>query len=174
MTSTLATLRRSRWPWQSSIQWRLIIVVLLVVIIPVAAIFAISFLQTADTLQQKAAADVKSSAISITKDLERYLFERRGDIQVLSKAEILWGADNTPAIKIPYLKSYQEAYNAYDSFYVADLSGQIIAATDTTSGDQSSQAWYKTALTKQTLVVSDLYAMRFLVAFQYSRNRTHV
>ncbi len=157
MTSTIHTLRRSRWPWQNSIQWRLVIIVLLVVLVPVVAIFTVSFLQTADTLQQRATADVQSVATSATKDLERYLAQRRGDIQVLSHAEILWGSDNTPAIKIPYLKSYQEAYNAYDSFYIADLTGQMVAATDSTAGDQSSQAWYKNALAKQDVVLSDVY-----------------
>ena len=136
MTTTINTLRRSRWPWQNSIQWRLVIVVLLVVLIPVVAIFAFSFLQTADTLQQKAVSDIQSLGNSVTSDLESYLFQRRGDIQVLSHAEILWGSDNTPAIKLPYLKSYQDAYSAYESFYIVDLSGQMDVATDSTTGDE--------------------------------------
>nr|MBA3874920.1 PAS domain S-box protein [Anaerolineae bacterium] len=157
MTSTINTLRRSRWPWQNSIQSRLIIVVLLVVLIPLISIFTLSFLQTADTLQQSAAADVQSLGTTVTKNLDQYLNQRRGDIQVLSHAEILWGLDNTPDIKIAYLKSYQAAYNAYDSFYIADLSGHIVAATDSTTGYQSDKDWFKNALNAQDAVLSDVY-----------------
>src|SRR5690349_19612032 len=128
MTTTINTLRRSRWPWQNSIQWRLVVVVLLVVLIPLVTIFAFSFLQTADALQQQAISNIQSLGNSVTDDLERYLFQRRGDIQVLSNAEILWGLDNTPAIKLAYLKNYQTAYATYESFYVTDLKGQMVVA----------------------------------------------
>src|SRR6266542_4112700 len=103
MTTTINNLRRSRWPWQNSIQWRLVIIVLVAVLIPVVTIFAFSFLQTADTLQQQSTTNVQSLGTSVTNDLERFLFQRRGDLPVLSHAEILWGSDNTPEIKIPCL-----------------------------------------------------------------------
>jgi len=110
MTTTINTLRRSRWPWQNSLQWRLVSIVLLVVLIPIIVIITFNFLQTADILQKNTADDAQSLGTSVTAELERYLFQRRGDIQVLSNAEILWGLDNTPAINLYTSLGFKEAY----------------------------------------------------------------
>ncbi len=160
MTSTLGTLRRSRWPWESSIQWRLIIVVLIVVIVPIVAIFTFSFIQTANTLQTHAEEDVKSLTTSVTKNVDRYLFERRGDITVLSQSETLTSGLDSVEAQTEFLKSYQDIYQAYTSLVLTDTIGNVQAATDETKGDQSNEDWFKNARDTKTLFLSDVYLNR--------------
>lgn len=69
--------------------------------------------------------------------IERFLFERYGDIKVISESPILKSGEIDRALKLKYLDNVRAAYETYDYILVADESGEISLASGSTEGDDS-------------------------------------
>lgn len=72
----------------------------------------------------------ESSAVSLSSKVNRFLFERYGDIQTLANLSILNApkhtTDITPQEKQNILNKFIETYKAYDSIAAFDLNGNVI------------------------------------------------
>ena len=58
--------------------------------------------------------------------IERFLFERYGDIKVISESPILRSSDVSREMKLEYLNSVRAAYETYDYIVVTDADGNTI------------------------------------------------
>ena len=86
--------------------------------------------------------------------IERYMFERYGDIQVMVTSPILKKGLMKKDVKLQYLNSVRYAYKAYDYIFITDIVGNI----EVFSGEPKSDAAYKEFLPlvlKGTNFVSD-------------------
>ncbi|MEZ4672325.1 MAG: GAF domain-containing protein [Anaerolineae bacterium] len=153
----MTTMHSNRIPWRSSIQWRLVFFSLLIALIPVTIVGTLSFLQARDSIQQQISSAVQGQASAVGTNLERYLFERRGDVTVISQNEIV--TDPTVSIenKSQYLKTVQATYGAYSSIYVTDTFGTIVASTSNVRGNYSNEKWFTDAVRQNGLTTSDVY-----------------
>ncbi len=101
--------------------------------------------------------------------IERFLFERYGDIKVISESPILKSGEIDRALKLKYLDNVRAAYETYDYILVADESGEISLASGSTEGDDSYKQ-YITYTKNGEIFVSDFiyneknkaYVMYFL------------
>lgn len=71
--------------------------------------------------------------------IERYMFERYGDIQVMVNSPLLKTNNIGAAVKLDYLNSVREAYKAYDYIFITDEHGTI----QVNSGELKSDEEYK-------------------------------
>jgi two-component system NtrC family sensor kinase len=67
--------------------------------------------------------------------IERFLFERYGDIQVLSESPVLERSDIESKLKTDYLESVMKAYKTYDYILTTDDSGTVQVISGSGSGD---------------------------------------
>lgn len=112
----------------------------LLLILAIGIIFVHSLEQT---LLTEAGARLAVAATEVAEKLDRVLFQRQGDIQMLARAAVFRRRD--PVALSAYLNEVQDAYSSYQWIGVADASGRIIAATDpgTIGQDVSATAWFQ-------------------------------
>jgi signal transduction histidine kinase len=143
--------------WRRSIRVRLTIVSLILAIVPGSLVSAVLFFQARDSLRQQVGAGVQSLAEAVGRDIDRFLNERRGNIEILAHSTIFTSSVTSAQDKATLLLNFQTAYQGYASLYFTDAAGNIIAATDHTGGDQSARDWFKNAVSLKSVVVSDMY-----------------
>lgn len=68
--------------------------------------------------------------------IERYMFERYGDIQVMVNSPLLKTNNIGAAVKLEYLNSVREAYKAYDYIFITDEYGGIQVNSGELKGDE--------------------------------------
>lgn len=109
-----------------------------------------------DELLTEAGERLAVGAIDVAEKLDRVLFERYGDIQLLARAAVLQGRDQ--AAMTAYLNEVRDVYFYYQWIGVADASGRIVAATDpgTIGRDVSATAWFQAVRTGSTIDVLDV------------------
>ncbi len=151
------TTRNIRLPWYRSIQGRLTIVSLLLALAPVSLVTALVFFQARDSLRQQIGGSVQSVAEAVGRDIERFLTERRGNIEIIARSTIFTSRTSSAQDKTAFLGDFQATYQGYASLYFTDAQGSIVSATDHTLGDQSARDWFKNAVAKNGAVVSDVY-----------------
>ncbi|MDO9116692.1 MAG: PAS domain S-box protein [Nitrospira sp.] len=89
---------------------------------------------------------LKFGAIQVAHKLDSLLVERIGVLRLLAVAPQLQSGDG-PAMKA-YLETILQTYGVYDQLAVADLSGHLVASTDTASIGQevSTKPWFGSVL----------------------------
>ena len=96
-------------------------------IIPIATIGTINYLQISNSSQQQTIKTQKERAASVADKLNRFIFERTGDVTVLSSLPIFAdskvAAINSTAQKSELLDRFATIYNVYDSIAVFDRQG---------------------------------------------------
>lgn len=86
-------------------------------------------------------ADVAVMAAVVADRIDRLLFERFTEIQMLAENAVIRAG--SPVEKARALRRYKELYRYYGWLGVADANGRIIAATDTARGrDVSQKDWF--------------------------------
>lgn len=95
------------------------------------------------------------AAVDIADKLDRVLFERYGDIQVLAETPVLQGSD--PEAMATYLTLVQRTNPTYVWIGVVDATGRIVAATDPTSvgQDRSDRSWFQVVRDDLSVHVQD-------------------
>jgi len=71
--------------------------------------------------------------------IERYMFERYGDIQVMVTSPLFKKGQMKKDVKLQYLNSVRNAYKAYDYIFITDATGNI----ELFSGKQQNDEGYK-------------------------------
>ncbi|MBL8156871.1 MAG: GAF domain-containing protein, partial [Anaerolineae bacterium] len=153
----MTTLETTRAPWYASFRWRIFAFTLLAALIPVIIVGVRLFRQSSAALQEQIGSSVQGIAAAVGSDVQRFLTERLGDIEVMSKAETLIGDDDSVEAKRDYLNAVRAAKGAYAAIYFTDATGQIIVATDNTQGDQSDELWFQQAMAQGSPIITDLY-----------------
>jgi methyl-accepting chemotaxis protein PixJ len=100
-------------------------------VMPLVVVGTLSYLQISNTLQQQVAKAQTDRAEAIADKLARFIFERNGDVEVLSSLAVFTDpklAAATPvADKTALLNQYVKSYQVYDSIAAFDLKGNLVA-----------------------------------------------
>jgi len=86
--------------------------------------------------------------------IERYMFERYGDIQVMVNSPLLKNKEVGNDLKTSYLDTVRNAYKAYDYILVTNLEGKIIAYSGNLKTDNGYESFLGEVL-KGKSIVSD-------------------
>ncbi len=100
-------------------------------IAPIAAIGTLSYLQINTALRQQTEQTQQDRAKEIADKLNRFVFERNGDIEILAAQPIFadpkLSTTVTADVKGKLLDRYVAAYQVYDSIAAFDIKGNLIA-----------------------------------------------
>jgi methyl-accepting chemotaxis protein PixJ len=119
--------KRSIW---SSIRLKATLLAVAIGVIPVVAIGATAYYFADRSIKEKISLEQKQKTEELADKLNLFMFERFGDIQVLSNLPSLIDsrvrAVLPPEEKKATLDRYAEIYGVYDSIVVADLNGNVL------------------------------------------------
>ena len=140
-----------------TIRGRLLFFSLLFSLLPVIIVGVLVFYQARQSLHEQVGTTVLQIAEVIAADIQRFLDDHAGDIQIIAISPILTSDEVPIEEKLAYLQRIQDAYGIYDlalcDGYTRDES---IVATDGASGNHSRDIWFLQAM-KQDTFVSDVY-----------------
>jgi methyl-accepting chemotaxis protein PixJ len=117
--------------WQKlSLRWKVTGIAIAMSTIPVIGIGAIAYYIANQSVTEKIAQTEQARTEELADRLNRFMFERYGDIQIMSQLVIL--ANPKVAATVPLgqkeavLNNYVKSYGVYDSVAAFDLKGNVI------------------------------------------------
>ncbi|WP_310426701.1 methyl-accepting chemotaxis protein [Chamaesiphon sp. VAR_48_metabat_135_sub] len=129
-------------------------------VLPIATVGTLNYLQTRNTIQQKAVQDRVTRATSVADKLNRFVFERNGDVTVLSSLPIF--ADPKVAAitsverKSQLLDRFVSVYQVYDSIAAFDLQGNsIVQSKGEKLGNHFDRNYFQEILKTGKVVISE-------------------
>ncbi len=97
---------------------------------PIALIGALAYVQINSTLEQQTVKEQETFAVAVADKLNRFVFERNGDVEVLATLPFFTNAKTaatTPSVdKAAILDQYVKSYQVYDSIGAFDLQGNVL------------------------------------------------
>ncbi|WP_017652765.1 methyl-accepting chemotaxis protein [Fortiea contorta] len=127
--------------------------------IPVLGIGAIAYSVANKSISQQITQAQEAEAIALTDQVNRFMFERYGDVKILSNLPLLNNAKvkdvTTVQDKQAVLDHFLESYKVYDSAAVIDLNGNPIATgTNETIPNLKDRNYFQTVLQKNTALLT--------------------
>jgi len=111
-----------------SLQRRLFVINVAMALVPVMLAGIVSYSVAQGALEQTASQNLQNLSITVSNKLDRFLFERWGDVQLLAaQTEINSGS---PAQQLAALEGRYRVSAFYNALAVADASGKITSSTD--------------------------------------------
>ena len=115
----------------SSFKTKSVMLAIALGITPVATVGTLNYLQVQNTAQQQVIKSQAARAASVADKLNRFVFERNGDIQILSSLQIFADAKVSAITSVQSknlsLDRFIKAYQVYDSIAVLDITGKLVA-----------------------------------------------
>ncbi|PSB44663.1 methyl-accepting chemotaxis protein [Cyanosarcina cf. burmensis CCALA 770] len=127
--------------------------------LPAMAIGVSNYISASNNYRQNAIQSQESLTFSLADKVGRFMFERTGDIRVISRLPILNNPEGTKAItqqqRQNVLDGFMRIYGVYDSIAVMDLSGKVILrTTGETSTNLVDRDYFKEVMrTKQIAII---------------------
>ena len=112
-----------------SIKLRLITFFTVVSIILFTAVGLVFFRSTKIAVNISKEKEIITLAQETGNKIERFLFERYGDIQVMENSPLLKRNDISKNMKLEYLESVRKAYKTYDFIFTTNIKGEIEIST---------------------------------------------
>jgi methyl-accepting chemotaxis protein len=136
--------------------------------IPVATIGTINYLQIRNASQQQTVKTQKERAESIADKLNRFIFERNGDVLIISSLPIFANpkviAISSADDKNKLLDRFIDTYQVYDSIAVFDTKGNLIAQSKGESLSKinhSNRQYFQDAIATGKTVISAPEASKY-------------
>jgi methyl-accepting chemotaxis protein len=128
-------------------------------ITPILAIGTINYLQVRHTSEQQEIGIQKARAQTLADKLNRFIFERHGDVEILSSLPVLADAKvaaiASAATKAKLLNQFISSYQVYDSIAVFDLNGNPIAQSQGEKlGNHADRQYFQEVLKTGKTVIS--------------------
>ncbi|WP_295616116.1 methyl-accepting chemotaxis protein [Chamaesiphon sp. GL140_3_metabinner_50] len=129
-------------------------------ITPILAIGTINYLQVRQTSEQQEAGVQKARAQTLADKLNRFIFERYGDVEILASLPVFADAKVTAvasdATKTKVLNKFISSYQVYDSIAIFDLNGNPIAQSQGDKLDNhADRSYFQEVLKTGKTVISD-------------------
>jgi methyl-accepting chemotaxis protein PixJ len=160
LTTTPTTTDFPKLPDRSfmSLKTKVAIFATLMGIVPVALLGGLSVWQTNEFANQRVQVGQKEKAAALADKMNRFLFERYGDVQAFAGQTVFTtaklGTTVTKAEKDALLNLYVATYLVYDSIAMFDLQGNVLYQSKSeTLGNHSDREYFRKAIeTGQTFV----------------------
>jgi methyl-accepting chemotaxis protein PixJ len=143
---------KSNWWQKLSLRTKATVLGVALGILPVITIGAFAYYFSSQSLRKEVAVSQKKQAAEVLDKLNRFMFERYGDVQIISRLPVLSNpkirAITTPEYKTTILEGFKEIYKVYDSIAVFDPAGNLMLQTAGTNfkGNYSDRAYFQEAL----------------------------
>lgn len=109
---------------------------------------------TNEAIRASKNSEMATIANETSNKIERFMFERYGDIQVMADSPLLRGENIQRQLKADYLESVRHAYKTYDFILTVDAEGKIDIISGELKNDKTYEAYIKNVL-KGEIFVSD-------------------
>lgn len=139
----------------TSIKFKLTISFTIVSVILLLSVGLLFFKSNKTAIIDSKQKEFKTLAEETGNKIERFLFERYGDIQVMSDSPILRRGDINNSIKLEYIESVRKAYKTYDYILTTDNKGNVEVVSGNLNGDKNYEKWIQYAL-NGNIFVSDI------------------
>jgi methyl-accepting chemotaxis protein len=128
-------------------------------VLPVAAIGILNYLQISNANEQQTTKTQSERATLIADKLNRFIFERNGDVETLASLPIFvdpkLAAVALPQSKAQLLDRFVASYRVYDSIAAFDLNGNpIVQSQGERLGNHLDRAYFQAALKTGKTVIS--------------------
>lgn len=140
-----------------SIKLKLITFFTIVSIILFIAVGLVFFRSTKIAINSSKEKEIITLAQETGNKIERFLFERYGDIQVMEKSPLLKRDDIDNNIKLEYLESVRAAYKTYDYIFTTNAKGEIEIVSGNIGNDIYYKKWIQTVLHNKIYVSDFIY-----------------
>ncbi|WML36064.1 cache domain-containing protein [Clostridium sp. OS1-26] len=137
-----------------SIKLKLLLYFTVVSMILLSAIGLLFFKSNNAAIGASKQKELKTLAEETGNKVERFLFERYGDIQVMSASPVLTREDFSDNVKLEYIQSIRNAYKTYDYILTTDSHGKVKVVSGDPKGDINYTKWINYAL-KGNIFISD-------------------
>ncbi len=135
-----------------SIQYKLM---LFFIILATALLLAVSllFFRNIETAIGASKEDQLATLSQETANkIERFLFERYGDILVMAQSPLLKNEDMDLRLKSEYFESVRNAYKTYDYIFTTDSTGTITSLSGDMKGDGAYRSWLPKVFEGETFI----------------------
>ncbi|OLP16325.1 methyl-accepting chemotaxis protein [Leptolyngbya sp. 'hensonii'] len=127
--------------------------------VPVLAIGGAAYLLANRSITQQTIESKQTRAVSLADKVNRFMFERYGDIQVLANLTVLRNAGLkkviSPAEQSRVLTDYTQFYGVYDSIAVFDLDGNpVVQSQGSPLGNHRDRGYFQQALKTGKAIIS--------------------
>ncbi|MCU0571147.1 MAG: hypothetical protein MUF49_31855 [Oculatellaceae cyanobacterium Prado106] len=129
----------SKWtglfPWfnRNSLRTKATAITITLGTVPIILVGSAAYVAMDRSFTQQVEAEQANTSIQMADKLNRFIFERYGDIQVLANLPFLRNAKVRNAMTVPeqqqILDQYAQTYRVYDSIAVFDLQGNLLLQT---------------------------------------------
>lgn len=146
--------------WQRlSLQTKAILAAVAIGTLPVLVVGSFAYLTADQSITAKITETDKSNAATMSRKVSRFMFERYGDIQVLTNLPILRNAKVKEIVPIEdrekILTRFAETYGVYDSIAMFDLNGDVVVqSSGTPLKNHRDRSYFQEALKTGKPVVS--------------------
>lgn len=110
---------------QHSIQTKLVVFFFILTIALFLSVGFLFFGNTQAVIVNAKETELVTLSEETSNKIERFIFERYADIEVMSKLPILQDIETADGVEFDYLESVRKAYKTYDSIFVIDTAGKI-------------------------------------------------
>ncbi len=123
---------------------KFIILLLLVSLIPTVTVAIISYEISKNALYERIKQDLEIQAEHVMDQIDRFLYERYNDTQLLISDSVLLDPNATSMTKSYILKEYLLNLGLYENIHLLDLDGNIIASSykSTNYPNVSDESWF--------------------------------
>lgn len=110
---------------QKSLQIKLMMFFTILATVLFISVGFLFFRSTKEAINFSKEKEFVTLAEETSNKIERYMFERYGDIQVMVTSPLLKKGQMTKNVKLQYINSVRNAYKAYDYIFITDDTGNI-------------------------------------------------
>ncbi|PSB58620.1 hypothetical protein C7B77_04120, partial [Chamaesiphon polymorphus CCALA 037] len=152
---------RSTSSWNKlSLKTKVTLIATLLGLAPLAAIGTLSFVQINNALKEQTAQDQQTRAQAVADKLNRFIFERNGDVEVLAGQPIFadpkLSATTSLESKQRLLDQYVASYQVYDSIIVFDVKGDpLVQSKGKPAYNHRDRKYFQEVLKTGKTVISD-------------------
>jgi methyl-accepting chemotaxis protein len=144
-----------------SFKTKVILTAIALGVTPITVIGILNYAQVQNASQQRTIETQKSRAVSIADKLNRFVFERNGDVSVLASLPVFTNpkvaAVTSLQDKSTLLDKFTDIYQVYDSIAAFDLKGNLIAQSkgqSLTKINHANRQYFKDAISTGKTVIS--------------------
>ncbi len=133
----------------NNLQLKVTAVFLLVSLVPLGTVSIFSVRTANNVIESIVQNQLENVAAEKQALLERWIVERKADVEVLSGSSAVREMD--PDQVAPFLELVEAQYGVYRRFIIADLDGKVVYASEGTSNAScASEVWYRRAIGGQS------------------------
>lgn len=142
---------------KNSIQVKIMMIFIILSTVLFVTVGFLFFKSTKEAINLSKEKEFITLAEETSNKIERYMFERYGDIQVMVNSPLLKNKEANNDLMNSYLDSVRNAYKAYDYILVTNLEGKVLAYSGNLKADNGYESFLGEVLKGKSFVSDFTY-----------------